>query len=134
MRATKTAGTKTPATAQAVPLPVPSAPRIRLSRAVKKAPASFPADKAKPEIPKKPNGAMPKRAKSRTVRCKLPGTEYGQLTLIKERMEIAGFSVKRGQLLRAGLVLLLALDGRQLHDAIVKVVDGKDKPSPGNHS
>ena len=85
------------------------AKRVRLSKALAK-------------IPKKP--------KEGSNRYKLPDNEYVQLTELKQRLMTLGIGVKRSELLRAGLVLLLAMGDVQLKKAVAKVVTPRAGRSP----
>lgn len=76
----------------------------------------------------------PKKSTAGTNRYKFPDDEYAQLTGLKQRLMTLGIGVKRSELLRAGLKLLLALDDVQLKKAVVKVNSvraGRPPKKPG---
>lgn len=64
-----------------------------------------------------------KTGKSERVvsRCKLPAHEHEQLAALKKRMLALGMDIKKSQLLRAGLMLLVAMDDVQLRKAVAGV-------------
>ena len=47
--------------------------------------------------------------------------EYAQLAVLKERLAVQGVSVKKSELLRAGLLLLAALDDSELQAALARL-------------
>ena len=47
--------------------------------------------------------------------------EYAQLAVLKERLAVQGVSVKKSELLRAGLSLLAALDDSELQAALARL-------------
>ena len=51
----------------------------------------------------------------------LPAGEYAQLVALKERLAAQGASVKKSELLRAGLLLLAALDDSELQAALARL-------------
>ena len=79
--------------------------RIRLSKA----------------LAKMHNGGSPKKLQHRSSRYKIPDDEYEQLTALKSRVLALGMSVKRSELLRAGLMLLVALEDVPLKKTVMKV-------------
>lgn len=62
-----------------------------------------------------------KKPRAGSNRYKFPDDEYAQLTALKQRLMTLGLDVKRSELLRAGLMLLLAMGDVQLKKAVVKV-------------
>lgn len=85
--------------------------RIRLAKALATRPAA--------RIPGMVAPAQAKKSKSR--RYKLSDDEHVQLAALRQRMERMGTSVKKGQLLRAGLALLIALNDLELAQAVAQV-------------
>ncbi|MDP2135863.1 MAG: hypothetical protein Q8J99_19840 [Sulfuritalea sp.] len=67
------------------------------------------------------SGAKAKKFKPGSHRYKLPDDEYAQLTALKQRLETLGSQVKRSELLRAGLLLLVAMNDEQLRKAVARV-------------
>lgn len=51
----------------------------------------------------------------------LPADEYAQLAALKERLAAQGVAVKKSELLRAGLMLLAALEDGELSAALAKL-------------
>ncbi len=51
----------------------------------------------------------------------LPADEYAQLAALKERLAAQGVAVKKSELLRAGLMQLVALDDGELSAALAKL-------------
>lgn len=47
--------------------------------------------------------------------------EYAQLAVLKQRLAVQGVSVKKSELLRAGLLLLAALDDSELQAALARL-------------
>ena len=95
--------------------------RVKLSKALAAKPTRKSAGTATPGGQKKPDGAKPKKFKLRSSRYKIPDNEYAQLTALKKRLLTLGVSARKSELLRAGLMLLVALDDPQLKKAIAKV-------------
>ena len=64
-----------------------------------------------------------KLKKSSPVRDRItfPAAEYEQLVLLKQRFLEQGLSIKKSQLVRAGLLLLGALDDEEIKELLVKV-------------
>lgn len=85
--------------------------RVRLSKALAATPPTRP----------KLNGGKPKKLNLVSDRYKIPDNEYAQLTALKHRLQVQGASVKRSELLRAGLALLVTMDDVQLKKAVAKV-------------
>jgi len=85
--------------------------RVRLAKALAARPAARIPGMAAP---------LAKAKASASNRYKLPDDEYAQLTALKQRMETLGTSVKKSQLLRAGLALLVAMNDVQLTRAVAR--------------
>jgi hypothetical protein len=64
-----------------------------------------------------------KLAKTKLVRDRftIPETEYEQLVELKKRLSALGFSIKKSELVRAGLLLLGAMDDTKLKAATAKL-------------
>lgn len=64
------------------------------------------------------------RKAAKTVRrsIRIPKSEYRQLAQLKKRLASAGVDIGKGQLLRAGLMLLSCLDFAELQAAIRDVI------------
>ena len=102
--------------------PVSATPgRVRLSKALAKKPAGKVVDVKKQVAPKEADGGTLKKFKLRSSRYKIPDNESAQLTALKKRVQALGISVKRSELLRAGLMLLAALEDVPLKKAVAKV-------------
>lgn len=89
--------------------------RIRLAKAFAARPAASIPGMAAPLLTKA------RKNKAASNRFKLPENEYAQLTELKQRLEALGTSVKKSQLLRAGLALLVAMNDVQLTKAVAQV-------------
>ncbi|MDO8341465.1 MAG: hypothetical protein Q7T59_05840, partial [Candidatus Woesebacteria bacterium] len=61
---------------------------------------------------------------------KLADDDYAQLTALKQRLEALGSSVKRNELLRAGLLLLVAMNDEQLKMTLALAGFGKPVSLP----
>ena len=94
--------------------------RIRLSKALAAKPAGKFARMATPTTLPKPDVAKPKKFKCVSERYKIPGDEYAQLIALKKRLLLLGVGTKKSELLRAGLMLLVAMDDVQLTKAIAR--------------
>ena len=72
-----------------------------------------------------------KAKKVKTVRCsvRLPEGEYRELAKLRKRLGREGVSTKKGELVRAGLMLLVLLDRTDLKAAIRDVI----APEPATH-
>lgn len=95
--------------------------RVRLAKALGAKPAA-----KMPGMPRPPerDGAKATKANKRKAgprRYKLADDEYAQLTALKQRLETLGSSVKRSALLRAGLLVLVAMNDDQLKRAVACV-------------
>ncbi len=62
-----------------------------------------------------------KKAKLVRERFTLLDVEYAQLAVLKQRMSDQGISVKKSELMRAGLLLLVALDDPALNEILSKL-------------
>jgi hypothetical protein len=65
--------------------------------------------------------AKPKKLKLMSDRYKIPDNEYAQLIALKKRLLLLGAGVRKSELLRAGLLLLVAMDDVRLMKAVAKV-------------
>lgn len=95
--------------------------RARLSKVLAARPAEKPASSAMPAKQPESNGGKQKKLKLVSSRCKMPDTEYAQLSALKKRLLVLGIGVKRSALLRAGLMLLVDLGDGQLKKTMAKV-------------
>ena len=100
---------------------VTRANRARLSKVLAAKPAAKPANSTLLTKPPKSNGGKQKKLKLVSNRCKMPDTEYAQLTALKKRLIVLGVGMKKSELLRAGLKLLVNMDDAQLKKAVAKV-------------
>ena len=96
--------------------------RVRLSRAV--------AAKPTVAVPSKSNGQKQKKSGRVSGRYKMTEVEYAQLSALKTRVALSGTSVRRSELLRAGLVLLGGLSDVQLKKALAQIEVIKPRPAP----
>lgn len=71
------------------------------------------------------NETKGKKQKPGSHRYKLADDEHAQLTALKQRLETLGRSVKRSDLLRAGLLLLVAMNDEQLKTTVALAGVGK---------
>lgn len=83
------------------------------------------------ETPPPKPGKPGKAKKIKTVRCsvRLPEGEYRELAKLRKRLGREGVSTKKGELVRAGLMLLVLLDRTNLKAAIRDVI----APEPATH-
>jgi len=83
------------------------------------------------ETPPPRPGKTGKAKKVKTVRCsvRLPEGEYRELAKLRKRLGREGVSTKKGELVRAGLMLLALLDRTDLNAAIRDVI----APEPATH-
>lgn len=95
--------------------------RVRLAKALATNPAPKPLSAKTPGKPKKSNGGTLKKYKLRSSTYKIPDDEYAQLTALKQHVLALGISAKKSELLRAGLMLLVALDDAQLEKVLAKL-------------
>lgn len=86
--------------------------RIRLSKALAARPAAKPSGL---------EGAKPTKPMRVVSRCKLPAHEHEQLAALKKRLLALGIDIKKSQLLRAGLMLLVAMNDVQLRKSVADV-------------
>lgn len=86
--------------------------RIRLSKALAAKPALTVSG---------PGGAKPRKSGRVVGRCKIPAHEHEQLSALKKRLLALGMDIKKSQLLRAGLMLLVAMDDVQLRKSVAGV-------------
>lgn len=105
----------------AEPSTVTQTRRVRLSKALATKPVAQP----------KGGGTKSGKPKSRSNRYKLPDTEYAQLTALKQRLLALGTDIRKSELLRAGLMLLVAMNDLQLQKAVAKVELLMVGPRPG---
>ena len=102
--------------------------------AAAKPPASTPVKAAAPKLPKAPKApkapkpAAPKKAEAKPAKIKMirdsftfPEADHSQLAALKKRVVALGQDVKKGELVRAGIALLTALDDKALLGAVTKV-------------
>ena len=87
----------------------------------------------KPAAPKSvkatpPKKAEPKKSEAKPVKVKMvrdsftfPETDHSQLAALKKRVVALGQDVKKGELVRAGIALLAALDNKALLAAVANV-------------
>lgn len=90
--------------------------RVRLAKALAATAAA-----QTPGLAVRPKGRKAKKSKPGSNRYKLPDHEFAQLTALKQRMETLGIGVRRSELLRAGLMLLVAMNDAQLQKAVAAV-------------
>lgn len=95
--------------------------RIRLAKALAATAAAQIPDMALPPKRRKSEGAKAKKHSPGSNRYKLPDNELAQLNALKRRLGILGFGVKRSELMRAGLMLLVAMNDAQLQKAVAAV-------------
>jgi hypothetical protein len=98
-----------------------NAGRVRLAKALAARPAA-----------KIPCVAAPlAKAKKRiSNRVKLSDSDYAQLTALKQRLQTLGSIVKKSQLLRAGMALLVAMNDIELTKAVAQVGAVKPRHQP----
>lgn len=119
----------------------PAAPRVKAPASTAKpqaakpaaakpaAPATVKAAAPKlPKAPKAPKQPAPKKAEAKPVKIKMirdsftfPEADHSQLAALKKRVVALGQDVKKGELVRAGIALLTALDDKALLGAVTKV-------------
>lgn len=103
----------------------PARPRAVRKTPARKAPATpkKPATEAPklPAAPVKPAALADTRVPGVRQACKLTADEYAQLTALKKRASRVARPMKRGELLRAGLHALLAMDDAALFAALDRV-------------
>jgi hypothetical protein len=69
-----------------------------------------------------------KPAQRTARRCKLAPHEDAQLAVLKQRVQNLGLETKKGDLLRAGLLLLASCDDMQLRKAVARLDAGATLP------
>lgn len=89
--------------------------RVRLAKVFAARPAARIPDLAAPLLSKA------QQRKSASKRYKLPDDENAQLGALKQRLQALGTDVKKSQLLRAGLALLVAMNDAQLTKAMANI-------------
>ncbi|MDP1612905.1 MAG: hypothetical protein Q8M11_17770 [Sulfuritalea sp.] len=75
------------------------------------------------------------KAKKRTSnRVKLSDNEYAQITALKQRLHTLGTHVKKAELLRAGLALLVAMNDVELTKAVAQAgaIEPRSQPQQAN--
>lgn len=87
--------------------------RIRLSKAL----AATAKAMAKAAVASKP-------AQQKARRCKLTPHEDAQLAALRQRVQNLGLDTRKGDLLRAGLLLLASCDDLQLQEAVTRLDAG----------
>lgn len=65
-----------------------------------------------------------KPAQQISRRCKLTPHEDAQLAALRHRVQKMGLDIKKGDLLRAGLLLLASCDDLQLQEAVARLDSG----------
>ncbi len=122
------AAPKPAATAKAAPKTAPKAKTAVPAPVAPKAPAA-----KKPAAPKAvkataPKKAEPKKSEAKPVKVKMvrdsftfPEADHSQLAALKKRVVALGQDVKKGELVRAGIALLAALDNKALLAAVANV-------------
>ena len=105
-----------------------AAPQAKSATAAPKAPAV-----KKPVAPKPVKATLPKKAEPRKSEAKpakikmvrdsftFPEADHSHLAALKKRVVALGQDVKKGELVRAGITLLAALDNKALLAAVAKV-------------
>ena len=97
-----------------------AARRVRLSKALAAVPTDKSARKRPPAKQSKRDETGSGKVKLRSERYTIPDNEYAQLTALKKRLLTLGVSAKKSQLLRAGLLLLVAMGDARLKTAVAK--------------
>lgn len=113
--------------------------RVRLSKLLAAKPAGKRLGNAEAVPAKKGNGkgkkavaATLKKAKKPSNRYKLPDKEYAELTALRNHLLTLGVRIKKSDLLRAGLALLLALKDPRLKKAVTQMGGTIAVPPPRN--
>ena len=109
----------------------PAAPRrVRLAKALAATPtAKIPGMTRSPKQAGS-NGKKLKKSKSGRNRYKLPDDEYAGLGALKQRLEMLGIQIRKSGLLRAGLLLLVAMNDVQLKKAVAGLEVGESAGRP----
>ena len=122
------AAPKPAAKAKAAPKTAPKAKTAVAAPAAPKAPAV-----KKPAAPKSvkatpPKKVEPKKSEAKPVKVKMvrdsftfPEADHSHLAALKKRVVALGQDVKKGELVRAGIALLAALDNKALLAAVANV-------------
>ena len=92
--------------------------RVRLAKALAARPAPKISGMPQPAMQAGSDGGKAKKRKPEVHRYKLADEDHAQLSALKDRLKILGRRVKRGDLLRAGLLLLAAMSDDQLKRAV----------------
>lgn len=109
----------------------PAAPRrVRLAKALAATPTAKIPGMTRPPKQAGSNGKKLKKPKSGSNRYKLPDDEYARLGALKQRLELLGIPVRKSGLLRAGLLLLVAMNDVQLKKAVAGLVVGESAGHP----
>lgn len=95
--------------------------RVRLSKALAARPTKKSVGKHSPAKQSKREEAMPGKVKLKIKSYTIPDNEYAQLAALKKRLLAMGVSVRKNQLLRAGLLLLVAMGDARLKTAVAKI-------------
>lgn len=104
--------------------------RVRLAKALAARPTAKIPGMTRPPKQAGSNGTKGKKLKPGSHRYKLADDDYAQLTALKQRLETLGSSVKRSELLRAGLLLLVAMNDEQLKMTLALAGVGKPVSLP----
>jgi len=103
--------------------------RVRLAKALAATPNAKIPGMTRPPKQAGSDGKKAKKPKPESHRYKLAGDEFARLTALKLRLETLGRNVKRSELLRAGLLVLMAMNDDQLKRAVARVA-GVESVSP----
>lgn len=103
--------------------------RVRLAKALAAKPSAKIPGMARPSKHDRTNATKAKKQKPAGRRYKLADDEYAQLTALKQRLESLGSSIKRSDLVRVGLLVLVAMNDEQLKRAVARV-GGAESVSP----
>lgn len=95
--------------------------RVRLAKALAARPTAKITGMTRPPKLAGSDVKKPKKPKSGSHRYKLADDDYAQLSALRDRLQVLGRRVKRGELLRAGLLLLVAMSDDQLKKAVDRV-------------
>lgn len=104
--------------------------RVRLAKALAATGAGKPGGMVRLPKQAKPHESRMAKRKPDDNRCKLAADELIRLAELKRRLKALGTRVKRRELLRAGLLLLAAMNDMQLKQALgtAGAVDGGPPP------
>jgi hypothetical protein len=120
-----TAVAKTAAPAKSASSPIKKAPATVAKKITPATPESkTPASTGRKRLSKAFARPLDKKAtKIRLVRDRftIPESEYEQLAQLKKRLSTLGFAIKKSELLRAGLLQLVAMDDAKLKAATAKL-------------